>query len=606
MRYSFNAVLHNLIALLCMGFFYSHALQSQTTQIDSLVQIYESGSFKAKDELSILKEISRYAQDPQRKLKYTQQWKMRIINLDSMQYYYDVLIQEGNAYRLRSDLTEALASFLAASKFAQAVDSLRLVALSNITIGDVYSIMGNHENSVSYYEKGIQQLRDLKRESTDLATALLNAGDEYFNAEKYDEAMNLFYESSLIFRKLGDQVGSAYNLGNMGMVYAKQGKVKLAEANINEAISILEDVKDYYAISIYLKYVADIYLEQNNVSQALNYAKRSLELATKYQLKDEISMANEALSMIYEQLGEPLKSLYHYKAYVQFKDSINNVNNVQTLADLRTEFEISKKQIEVDLINEQKENQKIVSIVIAGFFLLVSILAYALFRRNKYIKRTRDILDKERRKSNELLRNILPEETAEELRNNGRVNAKKYTNATVLFSDFKDFTLHAEALPPEKLVETIDLYFSEFDRIMDQFGIEKIKTIGDSYMCASGLPVPDKAHAQNMIQAAKAMLEHVHKVKEMHTVDQVRFDIRIGIHSGPVVAGVVGERKFAYDIWGDTVNVASRMESSCEPGKINVSETTYELLKGQYQFEERGKINIKNRTPVHMYYLKID
>lgn len=606
MRYSLNALFKTSIALLCLGFFCPHILIGQSTRIDSLVQVYESGTFKVKDELSILKEIARDAQDPQIKLKYTQQWKMRIINLDSMQYYYDVLIQEGNAYRLRSDLTEALGSFLAASKFAQAVDSLRLVALSNITIGDVYSIMGNHENSISYYQRGIQQLRDLNRESTDLATALLNAGDEYFNAGKYDEAMNHFYESSLIFQKLNHQVGSAYNLGNMGMVYAKQGKVRLAEANINEAISILEEVKDYYAISIYLKYVADIYLEQNNLSQALNYAKRSLELATKYQLKDEISKANEALSMIYEQLGEPTKSLFHYKAFVQFKDSINNVYNVQTLADLRTEFELSKKQSEVDLINEQKENQKIVSMVIAGFFLLVSILAYTLFRRNKYIKRTRDVLHKEREKSNELLRNILPEETAEELRQNGKVIAKKYTSATVLFSDFKDFTKYAEALPPEKLVQTVDLYFSEFDRIMDEFGIEKIKTIGDSYMCASGLPILDKAHAQNMIEAAKAMLEHVNKLKEVHAVDQARFDIRIGIHSGPVVAGVVGERKFAYDIWGDTVNVASRMESSCEAGKINVSETTYELLKDQYKFEERGKINIKNRTPIHMYYLKMD
>lgn len=594
------------LALLSLGFFHSYLLKGQVSRVDSLDFVYESGEYSQDQELSLLKELSRETQDPQKKLDYSQRLIKRINETDSIIYLYDALMQEGSAFRLISKLPDALNSFLKASKIAQDMDSARLIALSNVTIGDVYSVMGNHENSVRYYRDGIEQLRSMNSESIDLATALLNAGDEYFNAAKYDSAMDFFYESSMLFKKLDFEIGSAYNLGNMGMVYAKQGKDELAKANINEAVTILEDYEDYYAISTYLSYIADIYLEQGSYDEALAFAKRSLALAQNYELRDQMSQAHEELSKVYETYGQPANSLYHYKEYIRFRDSVNNVANVQKLANLRTDFELSKKQIEVDLINQQKENQSLITKGVAGGLVVLSIFTFALFRRNKVIKRTSKKLSEERKKSNDLLRNILPEETAEELKENGSVKAKKYSNTTVLFSDFKDFTRYAEQLPPEELVKTIDIYFSEFDRIMDKYQIEKIKTIGDSYMCASGLPNPDKDHAKHMVLAAKEMLSHVEQLKQVHAIDEARFDIRIGIHSGPVVAGVVGERKFAYDIWGDTVNIASRLESSCEPGKINVSESTYQLLSKEFQFEPRGKIEIKNSSPIEMYYLQLD
>lgn len=572
--------------------------------IDSLEQIYKDGKFTPKQELSILKELSRETQDPQKKLKFSQTLIERTQELNANEYLWDAYMQEGDAYRKKSDLSKALESFLKASKIATDNDSLRLVALSNVTIGDVYSVMNNHSNSISYYNLAIEQLRAIDQDNIDLASALLNAGDEYFNAQMYDSAMNFFYESSMIFKKLDYKVGSAYNLGNMGMVYAKQGKTRLAEANINEAIQILEEFEDYYAISVYLKYIADIYIEQGRLNLALNYTLTSLTLANKYGLKEEVSQAHEGLSIIYEKLEQPLNAFYHFKQHIKYNDSINNLTNIQELADLRTDFELSKKQTELDLINQQKENQGIITKSIAVVLILVSGLTYALYRRNRFINYTKKVLEKERQKSKELLCNILPEETANELSEKGSVKAKKYQSVTVLFSDFKGFTKYAEELPPEQLIKTIDLYFSEFDRIMDKYNIEKIKTIGDSYMCASGLPVPDKDHAEHMILAAQEMLAHVERMKEVHAVDEARFEVRIGIHSGPLVAGVVGKRKFAYDIWGDTVNIASRIESACEPGKINLSVNTYELVKEKFEFENRGEIEVKNRASVAMYYLK--
>ena len=172
-----------------------------------------------------------------------------------------------------------------------------------------------------------------------------------------------------------------------------------------------------------------------------------------------------------------------------------------------------------------------------------------------------------------------------------------------MFSDFKGFTSYSETLSPEALVETIGFYFSKFDAIIEKYGLEKIKTIGDAYMCAGGLPFPSDNHAENMIKAAMEITEFVAKTKSDVNAKALNFDIRVGINTGPVVAGVVGAKKFAYDIWGDTVNIASRMESASEPGKINISENTYEIIKGHFDCEYRGELAAKNKGKMKMYFV---
>jgi class 3 adenylate cyclase len=182
------------------------------------------------------------------------------------------------------------------------------------------------------------------------------------------------------------------------------------------------------------------------------------------------------------------------------------------------------------------------------------------------------------------------------------VKAKKYDSTTVLFSDFKGFTSYAENLSPEQLVETIDYYFSKFDLIMEKYGLVKIKTIGDAYMAVGGLSYDNVDQAKEMILAAKEMNDFVAKAK-IDDFTTASFDIRIGINTGPVVAGVVGTKKFAYDIWGDAVNVASRMESNSEAGRINISENTYLRVKSYFDCEYRGEIEVKNRGFMKMYFI---
>jgi class 3 adenylate cyclase len=223
---------------------------------------------------------------------------------------------------------------------------------------------------------------------------------------------------------------------------------------------------------------------------------------------------------------------------------------------------------------------------------------------NKVTERTHQLF-LEKKKSDDLLLNILPAEVAEELKQKGSAEARQFDNVTVMFTDFKDFTKISEKLSPTELVAEIDTCFKAFDHIITRHNIEKIKTIGDSYMCAGGLPVPNKTNATDVVQAAleiqQFMKQHFQQRREEN---KYVFELRTGIHTGPVVAGIVGVKKFAYDIWGDTVNIASRMESSGEAGKVNISESTYALVKDKFTCTHRGKIQAKNKGEVDMYFVK--
>ncbi len=222
----------------------------------------------------------------------------------------------------------------------------------------------------------------------------------------------------------------------------------------------------------------------------------------------------------------------------------------------------------------------------------------------KVEERTKE-LQIEKNKSDDLLLNILPLDTANELKLNGFAKPKHYDEVTVLFTDFKNFTKISEKLSAVELVEEINFCYSNFDRIIKKYGIEKIKTIGDSYICVGGLDNNIKQNVINTVLAAVEIRDFMEAEKERRSLnDQFYFDIRIGLHTGPVIAGIVGLKKIAYDIWGNTVNIASRMESASEPGKVNVSGETYELIKAHFDCEYRGKVMAKNNVDFDMYFVE--
>ena len=322
--------------------------------------------------------------------------------------------------------------------------------------------------------------------------------------------------------------------------------------------------------------------------------------------------ANKELKEIYEGLAHchaglnDFTNAFKYQSLlINVKELIYNAETDKKLETLLFNFEIEKKQGQINLLTKDKEiqeqeinRQKLVRNGFIGGFAIVMLFAGVFF-----VQRNR--ITKEKKRSDELLLNILPEETAEELKMYGAAKAKSFDLVSVLFTDFKNFTQASELLSAEELVQEINYCYSEFDRIITKFGIEKIKTIGDAYMCAGGLPVTNITHPFDVVNAGLEMQQFIERNKtERIKRGQPYFELRLGIHTGPVVAGIVGIKKFAYDIWGDTVNTASRMESSGEIGKVNISGATFELIKEKFSCHYRGKIEAKNKGEIDMYFLE--
>ena len=265
---------------------------------------------------------------------------------------------------------------------------------------------------------------------------------------------------------------------------------------------------------------------------------------------------------------------------------------------LTKRFEWEKEEIErlenatqIQLLEKTKENERMVR-------------DQNIFLEQKVEERTHELREA-MQKSDDLLLNILPEAVASELKQHGKTKAKTYGLVTVLFTDFKDFADISSKMSPELLVDEIDTCFSAFDSIITRHGVEKIKTVGDAYIAVAGLPVPTHHHAEDAIEAAIEIRNFILKRKEEKiSRGEIPFEIRLGIHTGPVVAGIVGTKKFAFDIWGDTVNLAARMEQNGEPGKINISDKTYELVRNKFHCTHRGKIPAKNKGNIDMYFVE--
>lgn len=585
-----------------LSLFSSVSFCQNEKRADSLILVFESRSDDS-NALHLLREIIEEVPNPETQLAYAELLVSYAKQDKRSDLLCDAYNAKGNALKSLGDYTKALDAYFLAFKLASALKDAERKGSTSIAIATAYSDIGDQDNSHKYFNSGIQSLR-LVNDSVKLGTALLNAGDEYFLNNKLDSAKILTQEAGLIFKLKNYQIGTAYYLGNMGLIYASQKKDSMALLNINKAIDILEELGDYYPISVYLTYISDIYKKNRAWEQAFSYTRRSLDLALQYSLKPQISEAYLQLSELYELLGRVEESFKNYKQHIIYRDSVTNIESVREMANLQTKYEVSQKQIEVDLLHQKQRNQRITVIATIIALVLIAILAMGLFRRNRFIQKTSNIIQEERDRSDNLLRNILPQDTAQELKEKGKVEAKRFESVSVMFTDFKGFTAYSANLSPEELVESVNYYYSKFDEIMEKYSLEKIKTVGDAYMAAGGLPFPTPDHALKMVEAAIEIADFVRESKKFDPDDMTRFDIRIGINTGPVVAGVVGTKKFAYDIWGDTVNIASRMESNSEPGKINVSENTYQLIKDQYNCAYRGEIEAKNKGKLSMYFVE--
>jgi len=322
--------------------------------------------------------------------------------------------------------------------------------------------------------------------------------------------------------------------------------------------------------------------QQENLSKRVASKEAAIQQMNAEQIRSELMLLEK-------------QRLVDSMTYIGNLDSMRLTNEEIKNAELKSALSLEKTQrnLLIALIG-------MVVVVLIGLFLrYMGIKAHT-----KVLEEKNRIIEEEQKRSEELLLNILPKIVADELKQNGAANAKRFDNATVLFTDFKNFTNISKTMTPEDLVKDLDYCFKAFDKIIEKYGLEKIKTIGDSYMCAGGLPTGSSSQATDVVRAALEIQTFLEQWKqERIATNKPFFEARIGIHTGPIVAGVVGNKKFAYDIWGSTVNVASRMETGGETGKVNVSSSTYKLIKDEFACEHRGKLNAKNYGDVDMYFV---
>ena len=353
-----------------------------------------------------------------------------------------------------------------------------------------------------------------------------------------------------------------------------------------------------------------------------SYDKRLKEIENQININQsnrDLSQKVEALGSQANQLQQRVQSLSaaQMKAELMLAMQKNYLDSLE-MVRMNDAFELEKKELELTSQSAQlklqdqqiqlQSSQRNFFIAIAAILTLLAIGIYLRFsevkKYNIALNAKNEALIAEQKRSEMLLLNILPVMVAEELKTHGNTKARRYDQATVMFTDFKDFSKVANSLSPEQLVAELDVYFKGFDEIISKYKIEKIKTIGDAYMCVGGLPETGGSQPQDVVAAALEIQEMLDRFKaERQKTNKPFFEARIGIHTGPLVAGVVGSKKFAYDIWGDTVNVASRLETNGEPRKVNISSSTYELVKPYFQFEPRGQIAIKNLDKVDMYFV---
>ena len=442
----------------------------------------------------------------------------------------------------------------------------------------------------------------------------------------------MYFEKSLeAYRKSSGNV--PYTLNNIGKVYARQGKFDRAVQYQTEAYQAAQKTDSKLEMTRSLLGLANTYRQQKNQSQALSFFHKAETIAKEIGSNNELKDAYEGLASLYSQMADYKNSYQYQQLLTAIKDTLYNAESDKRIAGLQLNFDVEKKQAQIDLLTKDKElqqldlqNQKFVRNALLMGLMLVVLITFILFRSNKVkvrinklltqrneeinqqkeeIATQRDYLDKQKVEIENLLLNILPSETAQELQKNGIATPRYYESVSVMFTDFKDFTVIAGTLSPQELVAELNSTFIAFDAIIEKYDLEKIKTVGDAYMCAGGIPTVDHVHFINTIKAGIAILEFMRNDNERRMQSgALPWNVRIGIHTGPIVAGVVGKKKFAYDIWGDTVNIASRMESNGEAGKVNISASTYDLVKDQYVCFHRGKISAKNIGDVDMYFVE--
>lgn len=435
-------------------------------------------------------------------------------------------------------------------------------------------------------------------------------------------------------------------LGKKGNTYAKENKEYLQEAvqNLKHSVNIYSRTKERQKEDHIWAFIygGESQLALGDYKGAAEPLELGIKFAQTNRFDRAAKYAAELLISIYAYMDNDQRENYYksiYQAYLDSEmaqDSIQKqskaIEDLEFIKKLR-ESEIEKKnlrlenarlkQLEAETLLEQRDQINLlltaISVIIFIFLVISFFMLKSTKKKNKelanqkkkieeYSKKLGNVIKSlkiEQNKSWELLLNILPEKIARQLHDRKKPQPLYYGKVSILFCDFKGFTRIASDMRPTEIVKDLEECFEKFDEIVEAHNLEKIKTLGDGYMAAGGIPTPNNSNPLDAIKAGIQMINFINarnKVKRKMGLPVM--ELRVGVHTGPAVAGIIGKKKFAYDLWGDSVNVASRVESAGEAGRVNISADTYQYVKDEYFFTYRGRIPVKNKGEIEMYFVE--
>jgi adenylate cyclase len=560
-----------------------------------------------------------------RESKYSEaliEWSEALAIFDSLndkRGQANMLNNIGAIYADKGDFIQALDYYLKSLKFSEDLrDSVRIATALN-NIGSIYENDPNtYVKAIEYYKRGLEISEKIEY-ADGIGVSAQNIGQLYLSMNKHKDALGYYLTSEEAFRGIGENNYLPLSLASIGKIYGLEGNYHKARQYHEEAIEISTKYSYQVRIAQSLVKLAETEVLFKHYPVAIKNYLEAERIALAAGAKTDLRSVYEGLSDLYANTGD-FKAAYQYQQmFIQVKNDLYKEDTAKELQKLQFGFEIEKKETQIRLLTQDKalkdleiEKQTVTrnALMVGLAFLLL--LAFFLYSNYKQKDRTSKILAKQnaeietqKLEIEKLILNILPNEVAQELRKTGKATPRYYESVTVLFTDFKEFSRIAEVLSAQELVADLNECFIAFDRIIEEFGLEKIKTIGDAYMCACGIPTSIPDHPLRTVRAALAIQKYIETENEARRARGANvWELRIGIHTGPVIAGVVGRKKFAYDIWGNAVNLASRLESNGKEGKVNISESTYYLIKDHFECEYRGKIYAKNIGDVDMYFVE--
>jgi adenylate cyclase len=586
--------------------------QRDRQQIDSLKQLITQNKEKAR-EVDLLNEIADvYAVMPGRKRK------------DSSLVYSNKAVELATAIKYKKGKAQGLydiGKYHVGVAANQAISTKFLLESLEVYteiedkkgIAKCHMQLGLVSYTLQYFDDAIRNL-ELSLLANEEPTTKYLLALSYIEQDSFKLARKWFSESIKDYTERNDVERLEECYLYLGKLYLKTGDLDSCFFYINKTISSRTVERELKSLIRPYAFISEAYFESNKIDSAIHFAQLSydLEISESNEIDDQISLiqASRILSKAYALKGNFKKAYFYLDVYNTNSNSYTEGSTKQKVADMQSMYEFDQQMsnqkaqeaLKEAIANQELKRTRNTSNFLLTAFVFVFILAFVFFKQRNKIK-----LEKQR--SEKLLLNILPKSVAEELKEKGFVEAQEFHQATVLFSDFKGFTQMTFQLNATDLVAELNTCFSAFDAIIEKHKLEKIKTIGDSYMASGGIGTPRTSNPRDVVLAGIEMQDFIKERKsQRNKLALSAFEMRVGIHTGPVIAGIVGVKKFQYDIWGDTVNTASRIESSGEVDKVNISQATYKLLKddNDFIFENRGKIEAKGKGEIAMWFVALN